>query len=82
MAPTKRSTPRRLLLGSVMWVVVSAFWLLFMFLKLQGLRSAGAYVSPFRYGAVVFYALVFAFWIVKASGHLSQMRADRAGKVS
>jgi hypothetical protein len=81
MAPNSRPTPRRLFLGSMMWVVVCAFWLSLLFTKLYRQRSAVAHVSPFRHGIIVFWIVLLAFWMVMACKHLGQMRADRARKV-
>jgi len=70
------------MLRSVLWTAISAVWLLVVSLKLQGLRSAGGYVSPFRYAIVIFWGVVLAFWAVSALRDWKQVRLEAVEKVS
>ena len=68
---------KMILVTSIAWIVFSLIFLDTAWAKVADLRSAGQYLSPWRYGQVLFWIALLTFWICKSWTSFHQYRSSR-----
>ncbi len=66
-----------LLIAAAVWILLSVIFLDVAWAKVADLRSAGQYVSPWRYGRVVLWLMLLVFWLCQMWISFNRYRLGR-----
>ena len=73
----KLPSSKRELTSSVAWILLSVFFLDVSRGRVVDLRTAGQYVSPWRYAGAAFWVFVLMFWIWNGWKSWQRYQADK-----